>query len=162
MTLRSTTWLAATRLALFVALSAWFLSPLGAAIQSANQATALEVRLAEVQPGAGLIEASVSGSSAKVYLHGEIVITNADVVEARVVPGNSASDFSITVAFSREGAARIAQATASHVNKPLAILINGQVVTAPTLRGQVSNSAVIAGEFTSSEAAAIAAGLNRK
>jgi len=152
----------ATLIALFVASGTLSVLPLSAAIQSANQTTSLEVRLAEAQPAAGLIEASLSGSSRKIYLHREIVVTNADVVQARVVPGTTGADFSVTVAFSREGAAKMAQATAAHVNKPLAILINGQVVTAPTLRDPVSDSAVIAGDFTSSEAAAIAAALNRK
>lgn len=162
MRLRSTTWLIAAVIALCGAFGTSSVSPLAAAPESANQVTSLEVRLAEVQPAAGLIEASMPGSSEKIYLHREIVVTNADVVQARVVPGNGGSDFSITVGFTREGAVKMAQATASHLNRPLAILINGQVVTAPTLRDPISDSAVIYGNFTSSDAAAIAEGLNRK
>ena len=158
MRFRSTTWLVAAS----VVLGAWSVVRTEAD-QGANQAaTALEVRLAEAQPAAGLIEASLPGSTAKIYLHREIVVTNADVVQARVVLGSSSSDFSVSMAFSSEGAAKMAQATAAHLNKPLAILINGQVVAAPTLRGQISNTAVIAGDFTNSEAAAIATDLNLK
>ena len=161
MRLRSTTWLVTALVALCMGFGASWSSPL-AASSSANQATALEVRLAEAQPAAGLTEASVSGSSEKVYLHREIIVTSADVVQARVVPGSGASDFGINVTFSQERAAKMARATASHLDKPLAILVNGQLVAAPTVRGQVSSSAVISGDFTSSQAAAIAEGLNLK
>jgi preprotein translocase subunit SecD len=147
---------------LFVAWGASSVSLSGATQLTTQSTAALEVRLAETQPAAGLIEASLSGSSEKVYLHREVVVTNADVVQAQVVPGNASSAFNVTVAFSSEGAAKMAQATASHLNRPLAILINGQVVAAPTLRGQVTNTAVITGDFTNSEATAIAAGLNLK
>jgi len=158
MELKTATWLVASVTAFGAGL--WFsaTSPRAAA----NQRTAMEVRLAETQPAAGLVEASVAGSVEKVYLHQEIVVTNDDIVRARVVPGRGGSDFSVAVSFTREGGAKLAQATASHIDRPLAILIDGRVVAAPTLRDRVSDSAIISGAFTSNEAAAIVAGLNRR
>ena len=138
-------------------------SPLSPGVQPANQATTkLEMRLAEKEAAVGLAEAALSGSAEKIYLHADAIVTNADVVQARVVPGNSGSVFHVAIAFSRDGAVKMAQATASHVNKPLAILINGRVITAPILRGQISDNAVISGDFTNSEAQAIASGLNSR
>ena len=41
-------------------------------------------------------------------------------------------------------------------------LINGQVITAPILRGQISDNAVISGNLTNSEAQAVASGLHSR
>ena len=39
------------------------------------------------------------------------------------------------------------QATAAHIGRPMAILIDGEVVTTPTVRGAVSDSAWINGDY---------------
>ena len=124
-------------------------------------ATTLEVRLAEMESAVGLTEATVSGSGQKIYLHSEAVVTNADVIRARVVPGNGGR-FNVDVVFSNDGSAKMTRATQSHLQRPLAILVNGRVIAAPIVRDQISGSAVISGDFSSSEAEAIAAGLNSR
>jgi preprotein translocase subunit SecD len=141
----------------------WLISLAGAAAQPATApATALEVRLAETMPAAGLVEAQVSGSPDKVYLHPEAVVTSSDVVAARVVPGITAVNFNVAVTFNSAGAERMARATAAHLNKPVAILINGRVIAAPVVRAQIRESAVISGDFDNAQASAIAAGLTRR
>ena len=139
----------------------WLVSALGAVAQQATPTpTTLEVRLAEQAPGAGLVEVTVQNSTEKVYLHPETIVTNADVVRAIVVPGITSVNFNVAVTFSSAGAAKMSRATASHLNKPVAILINGRVVAAPVVRAQISDQAVISGDFDREQAAAIAAGLN--
>jgi preprotein translocase subunit SecD len=139
------------------------MSPLGAVAQTANPAvTAFEMRLAETQPAAGLVEAEVPDSSTKVYLHREAIVTNADVVEARVISGITSVNFNVAVTFNTAGAAKMARATASHIDKPVAILINGRVIAAPIVRSQITDQAVISGDFDNSQASAIAAGLTRR
>jgi preprotein translocase subunit SecD len=135
-------------------------SPARAGGQAAT--TAFEMRLAETMPATGLVEAQVSGSSDKVYLHREAIVTNADVVRATVVPGITSVNFNVAVTFNSAGAAKMAKATAAHLNKPVAILINGRVVAAPIVRAQVGDQAVISGDFDRDQASAIAAGLNRR
>jgi preprotein translocase subunit SecD len=139
------------------------MSPLGAVAQTANPAvTAFEMRLAETQPAAGLVEAEVPDSSTKVYLHREAIVTNADVVEARVISGITSVNFNVAVTFNSAGAAKMARATASHIDKPVAILINSRVIAAPIVRSQITDQAVISGDFDNSQASAIAAGLTRR
>jgi preprotein translocase subunit SecD len=141
----------------------WLVLPAGASSQTAAPAaTMLEVRLAETAPGPGLVEAAVPDSSEKVYLHREAVVTNADVVQATVVPGITSANFNVAVTFNDAGAAKMARATAAHLNKPVAILINGRVVAAPVVRAQISGQAVISGDFNRAQASAIAAGLTRR
>ncbi len=51
------------------------------------------------------------------------------------------------------------EATARHIGRPMAILIDGAVVMAPVVRSAVTDSAVITGNFALSEPERIADGL---
>jgi preprotein translocase subunit SecD len=111
-----------------------------------------EVRLAEDHPSPGLREARIAGSDQVVYVHQEIVVTNDDIAQSSVVPGDGPSRYGVGVEFNAAGAEKMRQATASHVGRPVAILIDGDVVTAPVLRSPISTSAVISGDYTQAEA----------
>jgi len=123
-----------------------------------HAAVRFEVRLAELEPSADLLEARVAGSGGAIYLHREIVATNDDVARGRVVPGSGAS-YAVAVEFTPEGAEKMRHASAAHIGKPIAILIDGAVVMAPTVRSPIGSSAVITGDFTESEAQRIVDGL---
>jgi len=86
------------------------------------------------------------------------VITNEDVTNARVVPAGAA--FNVAISLTPQGAEKMANATLDHLGRPLAILVNGTVVTAPTLRAAIGQVAIITGDFTRQEANEIAAGLS--
>jgi preprotein translocase subunit SecD len=121
-------------------------------------AVRFEVRLAEESPAGGLREVVVS-SGRKIYLHQEIVVGNSDITSARVVPGGSASTFNVTVAFNADGAEKMRRATEGHIGKPMAILIDGEVVMAPVVRSAIAASAAITGNFSRAEADRIVAGI---
>jgi hypothetical protein len=122
-------------------------------------AVRLEVRLAEENPATGLREAVVAGTGRTIYLHEEVVVTNSDIANARAIPGDAGSTFSVSIVFTAEGAAKILRATRSHIDRPLAFLIDGEVVIAPVVRGSTSTAAIIDGNFTETEAERIAAGI---
>jgi preprotein translocase subunit SecD len=117
-----------------------------------------EVRLAEDQAGPGLREAQIAGSDRVVYVHQEIVVTNDDIARSNVVQ-DGPSRYGVGVEFNAAGAQKMRQATASHVGRPVAILIDGDVVTAPVLRAPISTSAVISGDYTQAEAERIVNGM---
>lgn len=117
-----------------------------------------EVRLAEENPASGLREATVAAGRT-IYLHDDIVVTNDDIVRAQVIPGDSATAFGVAVSFSPEGARKMMRATADHSGRPMAILIDGQVVAASTVRGSIGASAVVNGSFTRAEAERIVEGI---
>jgi SecD-like export protein len=131
-------------------------SPGGATLQAAIR---FEVRLAEIRPAAGLREARISGSDRVVYLHQEIIVTNGDIAHSRVVAGDSASRFGIAVEFNAAGAQKMREATANHIGRPLAVLIDGEVVIAPVLRSPIGTEAVITGDYTRTEAERIVNGI---
>ena len=122
-------------------------------------AVRFEVRLAEDTPGVGLREAPVLNSNRKVYLHQEVILSNSDVTRAQVIEGSTASTFGIGVTFTPEGATRMFRVTRSHIGRPLAILIDGEVAVAPIVRSPISASAVLSGHYTKAEAERIAIGI---
>jgi hypothetical protein len=128
----------------------------GATLQAAVR---FEVRLAEDGPTAGLREARVSGSDRVVYLHPEIIVTNSDIANSRVVAGDRASRFGVGMEFNAAGAQKMRQATANHIGKPIAVLIDGEVVAAPVLRAPISTLGVISGDYTKAEAERIVNGI---
>jgi preprotein translocase subunit SecD len=125
-------------------------------------AATLEIRLAETQPATGLVEATVAHSDKKIYLHEFAVITNEDVSKARVVNGDNANRFNVGVVINQQGSEKIGNATQSHLGKPVAILVDGDVIAAPILMGVVTRKALIIGDWTKAQADAIAAALNEK
>jgi hypothetical protein len=122
-------------------------------------AVRFEVRLAEEQPGADRRAAKVAGSDRVIYLHDEVVVTNDDIARSAVAPGGTPSTFNIGIRFNEAGAEKMRRATANHLGKPLAVLIDGEVVMAPTLRSPVGDSALISGDFSQAEAERIVNGI---
>jgi hypothetical protein len=123
-------------------------------------AVRFEVRLAEDTPIAGLVVAQVADSGRLVYLHPEIVVSNDDISQSWVYQ-DDAGGFGVAMKFLPSGAERMQQATKAHVGRPLAILIDGKVVSVPVLRAPISDSATINGRFTQAEAKRIADGIDR-
>jgi preprotein translocase subunit SecD len=118
-----------------------------------------EIRRAETKAADGLIEATVAGE--KIYLHKTPDATNEDIAEARVVE-NSGQKAAIEVVFTREGAKKMATLSEQHTNKPVAILIDGKVISTPVVKTKFSERARITGEFTKEQAEKIVKDLTGK
>lgn len=89
---------------------------------------------------------------------GEEIVTGANLVRARAerVPEVSPYPF-ISLEFDREGAALFAEATAAFLNEPIAIVLDDEVISAPTVRAVITDGqAVIEGNFDFEEAANLA------
>jgi hypothetical protein len=123
-------------------------------------AVRFEVRLAEEQPVPGLVVAQIGNSGQLIYLHPEIVVSNDDIAESSVVDQGGA--VAIAIKFEPGGAERMRQATKGHIGRPMAVLIDGRVVMAPTLRGPISDSAMITGVYTRAEAERVVEGIGRR
>jgi len=121
-------------------------------------AVRFEVRLAEQIPGPGLREVRLRGSIGRIYLHPETVVSNGDIARAVVAPA-AGSRFNISVTFTADGAAKMLTATQGHLGRPVAILLDGDVVMAPVVKSPVSGSAMITGNYTRAEAERIVNGI---
>jgi preprotein translocase subunit SecD len=124
-------------------------------------AVRFEVRLAEEQPAPGLIVARAADSGRLVYLHPEPILTNDDIAQSWVLE-EEPDRFGVSVHFLQAGAERMRRATANHLGRPVAILIDGEAVTAPVVRSLISDSAVIDGDYTRAEAERIADGISMR
>jgi hypothetical protein len=124
-------------------------------------AVRFEVRLAEDRPIPGLVVAQVAEPGRVIYLHPEIVVNNDDIAQSWVLQ-DGPDRFGVSVQFLPAGAERIRQASAAHVGRPMAILIDGVVVMAPVVRSPIGDSAVISGNFTQAEAERIVDGIGKR
>jgi preprotein translocase subunit SecD len=124
---------------------------------SVTAAVRFEVRLAEENPASGLRPIVVSATRT-IYLQQRAVATNSDVAGAELIPG-SAGTFNISITFTEDGAAKMRRATEGHIGRPVAILIDGDVVMAPVVKSPISRSAVITGNYTKAEAERIVSGI---
>jgi preprotein translocase subunit SecD len=115
-----------------------------------------ELRLAEKEPGEGLTEFSVPESTEKIYVHKEVVVTNEDIAEVRVVRSYAGASYDIQIDFTEEGAQRIGKATEENIGKQLALILDGKVVSAPMIASKISSTGAISGRFTKEEAEGIA------
>jgi hypothetical protein len=152
----------------------WFRAPLGvlalvaaivAGVVAAGTrapvyaAVHFEVRLAETEPAPGLHEAHVAGSGRTIYLHDEVIVSNDDVERVSAVTGTGPSRYNIGVEFNAGGAEKMRRATLEHEGRPLAILIDGDVVMAPVIRSPVTTSALITGDYSKADAERIINGI---
>ena len=123
-----------------------------------HAAVRFEIRLAETDAAPGLVGAEVRESGRIIYLHPEVLVSNGDVARAELLPGNLGR-FLVGIRFTPEAAQKMLAATGSHIDRPLAILIDDTVVMAPTVRTAVGEQAEINGDFTYEHAERIVNGL---
>lgn len=126
-------------------------------VREVHAAVLFEIRLAEDKPSPGLREVRLPGTDHAIYLHEEPVVTNSDISTARVTDVDGV--YTVGIEFSSAGAKKMREATANHVGKPIAILLDGQVVMAPVLRFPIDRSAEITDGFTKAEAEKVANGI---
>lgn len=127
----------------------------------APRALALEIRVAEEAPDDGLqrVPAPILGHD--LFLHPDAALTAAHIDSATVV--RRKGRFLVGLQLTAEGSVLMAETTAASVGKRIAILVDGEVVSAPICRAAITGGrAVIDGGFTEEQAAGIADGLNRK
>jgi hypothetical protein len=125
---------------------------------SVAAAVRFEVRLAEQSEAPGLHVVTLPDGR-RIYLHDDVVLTNSDILRAEVIPGSTPESFNVALTFNPEGAQKIGRATRDHIGRPLAILIDGVVVMAPTVRSAIGDSALINGSYTRAEATRIVDGV---
>lgn len=140
-------------LAAVVALGVGLWSVFNSNLQAAIR---FEIRMAESQPAPGLQKAKVADSDRYVYLHNEVVVSNNDIAAVKAVEAGGPSQYGISVKLKATGADKMRRATEAHIGKPLAILLDGQVMMAPVVRDPVGGSAMITGHYTKAEAQSIA------
>jgi len=86
----------------------------------------------------------------------EAAITGALLADARVQFDNRRSEWLVSFAWNAEGADAFGEITEANIGAPLAIILDGRVFSAPTIRDRISRNGEITGNFSSQDAAALA------
>jgi preprotein translocase subunit SecD len=136
------------RLAAVLLLTAWATSL--PADDAAKDRPGIAFRLAELENAADLTKAVAPGDGKTVFLHAKSVLTDKDVTSVSFARDESGL-VNVTLQIEAEAAKRLAAATKSHIGKPLAILLDDKVITAPVVRSEISASAQISGNFSDAD-----------
>jgi preprotein translocase subunit SecD len=132
-----------------------------AIIPATSQAVTLEFRPGSQSPMEGLTEMTVVGTDQKVYISQDVVVSNNDIVSAEFIEGFGSPQ--ILIVFTRAGVEKFSRATENNIGKPLGIVIDGQLFSAPIVREMISSPRmIISGRFTQEEALRIVNGINKK
>ncbi len=140
------------RVTVLLASFAFCAAPSFAIQQSSQQRHKIEFHLAETEPASGLTEATTKDKGVRIHLHKEVIVSESDIREVHIAPNQSSPFFEIALHFTDEGARKMADATKKHIGKLLAIVIDGEVVTAPQVTSVIEASGQITGQFTREEA----------
>lgn len=100
------------------------------------------------------------GSNEPLRVRKEILLDESAVACASVIV-SAEEGVSVGVDFNEAGSKRIAQITGANIGKRLAVVFDGRVLSAPTIREAIQGRAVITGNFTAADVAeTIASALN--
>jgi len=85
--------------------------------------------------------------------NGKVWLTGKNLKDAQARKSPDSENFEVTLEFDKEGADLFYQATAANVGKPLLIVLDKEVKSAPNVENAISGgSAVITGSYTAEEA----------
>ena len=123
-----------------------------------------EVRKVEQQPGEKLEEVILKKLQKKIYLHPEVLLTNKDIRETNVGMRRSEKKQGklpqINIILTGEGGDKLAKIAKAHMNKQIAILLDGKVVSCQWIKGQTIGVLVISNAFyTRGKSESVAKGL---
>jgi preprotein translocase subunit SecD len=88
-----------------------------------------------------------------VDMDGEVVIDGNDIDRAGVAQNQSGVGYTVTLKLKGEGPEKFRKATAANIGNPIAILLDDEVISSPTVNDEISGGeAIITGNFTAEEA----------
>jgi len=87
------------------------------------------------------------------------VVRGTDIRDSKAETGNMPGSWSTGFVLSQEAARHFADFTGSHIGTPLAIVLDGKVLQAPSIKNQISDQGVIEGQASQEEAQDLALNL---
>ena len=112
--------------------------------------TATEARSSgRVPPGAVLME-SANGDGTY-YVIEKRVLVSGETLDTATAGFDQNSQPAVNFSLNSEGARKFGKVTGENIGRPFAIVLDGQVVSAPTIQSQIFGSGQITGNFTVAE-----------
>ena len=108
-----------------------------------NGQAPVEIRAASASAVTGWRQMS-SPAGSPLWVAPEIRLTSADIAraEARTLPDGGPA---VAIVLTDEGAEKMSELSAAQADKPIALLLDGQVIWAPIVRGSVGKEAMLTG-----------------
>ena len=122
--------------------------------------TILEVRKAEFETFPGADQVYVKGSERPIYIAAQAEFTNRDFSAVNAV-GDLHGEPGLELILTETAAHRMEELSSRWIGKPLAIMVNGDVVLAPIVRDVLGERLIVQGRFTLKEAQDLAANVRR-
>ena len=135
-----------------------FVEPAGAPlgpnlmINTTNRPAAASDLLAQLSSGAALVGDVEPFMPDTIF---ETVMTG-DILQNAVPTQNEFGQWQINFSMTDEGSSQFFEYTNSHVGRPLPIVLDGRVLSAPVIRSAIRDSGVIDGSFTQEEVDSLA------
>jgi RNA polymerase sigma factor (sigma-70 family) len=121
-----------------------------------NAPSAKADRMTVVQPRAD------AKATETLYVQKKVLLDQTDLKSASVITNQPAGKPWIQITFTDAGAKRFAKVTRQNIGKQLAIIIDGRLYSAPTIRSEIRGGrAEITGNFSEPEAQDLAAKINQ-
>jgi preprotein translocase subunit SecD len=114
-------------------------------------------------PGTKLIGSSetTAGGGGGVYVVARTpILRGTDIRNARAEQGQTANGWETAFVLSQDAAKKFSAFTGSHIGDRIAIVLDGKVLLAPSIKGQIGDNGVIEGMGTQQAAADLALNLN--
>jgi SecD/SecF fusion protein len=120
----------------------------------------VEFRLIAPSPGPDYSIMTMKDSGEAFYVHNETLLSQSDIDSAAVILSSGYP--LIEFVFTPDGKRRLERVTTENVGKRFAMVIDGELVSAPLVQTPIAEGRlVIAGRYTLEEAHQIALGINR-
>ncbi len=88
-------------------------------------------------------------------------LTGADLKKAELTYQTKDSSPAVSIEFTKEGKDKFARLTKTYLNKPIAIILDGQMISAPIVQSEITTGqAIISGNFTTDQARSLTTQLN--
>jgi preprotein translocase subunit SecD len=127
--------------------------------EAARKEVTLEFHLVAEGPGEDLIETTIVGKNTKIYLEKKVELSNVDFAGAETTK-DASDNLSIAVSLTEAGARKLADLTENNIGRKLAIVVNGEVLAAPTIQSKSRSSVMISGSFSEEEIKHIVEAMN--
>lgn len=122
----------------------------------------IEFRKAWYEKEEGRVASNFKHNDRELYLEPKAQITEHDIKSVKLVPSKYYEYDIISLELTEAGAKKMRTLSKEHLKKPLAILVRGKVVIAPTIQEQISNRIEVAGVESKREAQHLVAEIKKR
>ena len=111
---------------------------------AAVQAQQLEIRAAAVDSTDGWVRMELPDGAGPIWVAPTSSLTGADIARVEPRQGDD-GQVAVSMELTAAGAAKMRQLSAAQLGKPLAMVLDGSVISAPTVRSEIGGEVMITG-----------------